>query len=125
MADGKQASDLAHTSWRFQAWLDHWPLNRNTLLDYFKHSDFYDTQCNNEVIIMQRNEGAGGLKTLTGVEYEVVQHVSKDPNYFLILKQYRESPESVRIMQVWLLVARAFADSGSQFSWCVPANVCC
>lgn len=36
------------TSWRFLAWLQAWPLNRSTLLDYFKQSCFYDPSCNNE-----------------------------------------------------------------------------
>lgn len=35
--------DLATISWRFEAWLNVFPLHRRSLLDYFKHSPFYGT----------------------------------------------------------------------------------
>jgi hypothetical protein len=38
--DGGEATK----SWRFEAWIFAYPLNRNTVLDYFKHSEFYDRQ---------------------------------------------------------------------------------
>lgn len=36
-----EPKDLATISWRFEAWINAYPLNRNTVLDYFKHSPFY------------------------------------------------------------------------------------
>lgn len=41
------------TAWRYEGWLHSFPLNHATVLDYFKHSDFYDRTCNNEVALMQ------------------------------------------------------------------------
>ena len=41
-------------SWRYLAWLQTWPLNHFTIMDYFRLSDFYDKSCNNEIIYMQK-----------------------------------------------------------------------
>ena len=47
------AASLHMSAWRHEHWLHTWPLNPHTVLDYFKHSDFYDKTCNNEIAIMQ------------------------------------------------------------------------
>jgi hypothetical protein len=47
------AASLLNSAWRYEEWLHTWPLNKSTVLDYFKHSDFYDRTCNNEIAIMQ------------------------------------------------------------------------
>ena len=40
---------LGKTCWRDAQWLDFYPLNQFTVLDYFSLSPFYDRSCNNEV----------------------------------------------------------------------------
>lgn len=49
-------------SWRYLAWLQAWPLNRNTVMDYFRISDFYDKSCNNEMIYMQKTVEQSQIK---------------------------------------------------------------
>ena len=44
------AASLLTSAWRYEAWLHAYPLNRATVLDYFKHSPFYSLQANNERI---------------------------------------------------------------------------
>ncbi|CEO95117.1 hypothetical protein PBRA_003883 [Plasmodiophora brassicae] len=95
------------TSWRFLAWLQAWPLNRSTLLDYFKQSCFYDPSCNNELISLQRTLDPSYIKTMTGVEYEVDNSspmASKTPAYFLIRKQERHSETSVTVLALYYVV---------------------
>ena len=41
---------LLTSAWRYEGWLHAYPLNRATVLDYFKHSPFYSLQANNERI---------------------------------------------------------------------------
>jgi len=43
-SSSESKKNLAHISWRFEAWVNSFPLNRNTVLDYFKHSEFYGTE---------------------------------------------------------------------------------
>lgn len=41
---------LTGISWEDKAWLLHFPFNRDTVLDYFSNSPFYDRTCNNEQV---------------------------------------------------------------------------
>jgi hypothetical protein len=59
------ATALQQSAWRWESWLHTWNLNRSTVLDYFKHSDFYDRTCNNEIAIMQAMN-AESLKSVAG-----------------------------------------------------------
>jgi hypothetical protein len=90
---------LTHLSWEDRAWLHHFPLNRDTVLDYFSNSQaspygvpakflhaevllqptpctltqFYDRTCLNEQIKMQqglsREEADEMIKQMTGIQY--------------------------------------------------------
>ena len=57
-ADENFLDELAHTTWRDDAWLSFYPLNIFTALDYFALSPFYDRGCNNELAKLQ----GGGVK---------------------------------------------------------------
>lgn len=91
-------------SWRFEGWLDAYQLNRNTVLDYFRHSEFYDRTCNNETALMQQFDHTK-LKLMTGIEYQVDTSIN-DPSYFLISKQYRESPKIVKTLVLYYIVGQ-------------------
>ena len=71
MAAGAEEEDMSWISFRDDYWLERFPLNSVTVLDYFALSKFYDKTCNNEYIKMQRQD-ISMLKQMVGIEYEVV-----------------------------------------------------
>eukprot|EP01114_Cavostelium_apophysatum_P023615 TRINITY_DN8951_c0_g1_i1.p1 TRINITY_DN8951_c0_g1~~TRINITY_DN8951_c0_g1_i1.p1 ORF type:complete len:257 (-),score=36.23 TRINITY_DN8951_c0_g1_i1:2-772(-) len=73
-------------------WLEFWPLNRDTALDYFALSGFYDRTCNNEQLKMQRLP-LDKLVQMRGIEY--VLFAAKEPDLYVIRKQKRDSPANV------------------------------
>ncbi|XP_052767797.1 mediator of RNA polymerase II transcription subunit 6-like [Mya arenaria] len=79
-------------TWHDTAWIP--VLNPGNILDYFseRSNPFYDRQCNNEIIKMQRLNH-DQLQQMTGVEYVVV-HV-QEPILYIIRKQFRHSPTQV------------------------------
>lgn len=46
-------TELAHVCFKDVAWLQHFPLTDDSVLDYFAMSQFYERTCNNEVLKMQ------------------------------------------------------------------------
>lgn len=101
--DGRVAA--FQTSFRFEAWVNTWPLNRMTVLDYFRYSDFYDRSCNNEQLIMQQNVvDASKITHMVGLEYEVDASHPRNEHYFLIRKQYRSSPRDVQVLALYYVV---------------------
>ena len=48
-----EVTDLSNTSFKDVIWLQKFPLIKETILDYFALSPFYDRSCNNEVLRMQ------------------------------------------------------------------------
>ena len=90
--------------WEDKVWLQHFPLSRQTVLDYFSNSpvspataplrapcgsvnpapprQFYDRTCNNEQVKMQRNlppeQIAHILERMVGVEYDL-KHADEVP----------------------------------------------
>ncbi|XP_052271074.1 mediator of RNA polymerase II transcription subunit 6-like isoform X2 [Dreissena polymorpha] len=79
-------------TWHDTAWIP--VLNPGNILDYFseRSNPFYDRQCNNELIKMQRLS-QDQLANMTGIEY-VLLHV-QEPILYIIRKQYRQSPTQV------------------------------
>jgi MED6 mediator sub complex component len=58
----EKASDLElQTMWRYEWWLNAYELSRNTLLDYFRWSDFYDKKCNNEQVLLAKAANPAGV----------------------------------------------------------------
>lgn len=93
--------NLQQQAWRYEAWLHSWNLNRSTVLDYFKFSNFYDRTCNNEIAIMQ-TMSIEALKSMEGIEYEV-DPLSTD-EYFLIRKSYRVDPNTTHLLALYYVI---------------------
>ncbi|ETO18523.1 hypothetical protein RFI_18742 [Reticulomyxa filosa] len=89
-------------SWSYPAWLGTYPLHQDTVLDYFKHSDFYDRTCNNEILAMQINIDANQLQKMKGKEYSVDRTTIKNnPLYLCIHENLRTSVQDVELMKVY------------------------
>lgn len=100
-------TDLAHVCFRDVAWLQLFPLNKTTVLDYFAMSQFYERTCNNEVLKMQArftdNEALfQQLHKMTGIEYAVLKSVS--PNLFIIAKRTRVSPTQTKVLACYYVI---------------------
>ena len=106
--------DMSQSSFRDDVWLQYYPLNSVTVLDYLSYSAFYDRTCNNELIRMQRQNPLK-MKEMSGLEYEVIVPAPKyydDPfgqkclvqqtsNLFVIQKQFRHSVDQVSSIAVY------------------------
>jgi len=73
-------------------------------MDYFsdKSNSFYDRQCNNEIVKMQR-QSMEQLKLMTGIEYQLL-HV-KEPILYVVRKQHRHSPEDTTPLADYYIIA--------------------
>lgn len=98
---------LDELEWRSPEWINIYGLRSDNILEYFSLSPFWDRQCNNQVLKMQRqfqanDRGSGenglppmmiipsfdaGLRRLRGIEYVV--HMIKEPDLWVIRKQRR------------------------------------
>jgi len=77
-------------TWRYDSWIYYYDLNKLTVLDYFKHSPFYDATCNNEVVL-QQGGSTERIYEMEGLYYEPdLKTSSQDPTYFMIRKLHRE-----------------------------------
>ncbi|CAH8833083.1 unnamed protein product [Trichobilharzia szidati] len=93
--------DLYGVSWSNPAW-SHFLCSAN-VLDYFcdLSNPFYDRQCNNEVIRMQRLHPEQ-LLCMTGVEFYL--HHAQEPILFIIRKQQRLSPTQVTPLSYYYVI---------------------
>ncbi|CAH8487393.1 unnamed protein product [Heterobilharzia americana] len=93
--------DLYGISWSNPAW-SHFLCSAN-ILDYFcdLSNPFYDRQCNNEVIRMQRLHPEQ-LLCMTGVEFYL--HHSQEPILFIIRKQQRLSPTQITPLAYYYVI---------------------
>ncbi|EMD41624.1 hypothetical protein CERSUDRAFT_110195 [Gelatoporia subvermispora B] len=107
--DLRPLDDWAHRFFIWHEWIQvYGPLTNENVFDYFATSMFYDKQSNNQVLRMQtmhtgvplQNE-AEELKRFTGVEFAVVH--SEPPNFFIIHKRERLSPDEVRPLAVYFI----------------------
>ncbi|KAK4472161.1 hypothetical protein MN116_000459 [Schistosoma mekongi] len=93
--------DLYGVSWSNPAW-SHFLCSAN-VLDYFcdLSNPFYDRQCNNEVIRMQRLHPEQ-LLCMTGVEFYLYH--AQEPILFIIRKQQRLSPTQVTPLAYYYVI---------------------
>ncbi|DAZ97138.1 TPA: hypothetical protein N0F65_004752 [Lagenidium giganteum] len=97
--------DDYHGSFRDTVWLTSFPLNAQTVLHYFALSPFYDRSCNNERLKMQRL-GLDQLKSMRGIEYELLPNVAKQlpQQLFLIRKQRRAGRTQVKPLAMYYVL---------------------
>jgi len=91
---------LLHQSWQSEAWMP--ILNPSNVLEYFAESIFYDRQCNNEIIRMQRLN-PDQLLGMQGVEYVLL--IAQEPILYVIRKQHRTSPTQVIPLAHYYIIA--------------------
>lgn len=78
--------DLTQVMWNDKVWLQYFPLNDQSAMLYFSMSQFYDKNCNNEIIRMQRLDPAL-LRSMKGIEYSLTGNPA--PGLFIITKSER------------------------------------
>lgn len=91
---------LLHQSWQAEAWMP--ILNPGNVLEYFAESIFYDRQCNNEIIHMQR-ANPDQLLGMVGTEYVLL--IAQEPILYVIRKQHRASPTQVIPLAHYYVIA--------------------
>jgi len=114
MTSNEEEEEQTQISFRDQAWLETFPLNKDSVMDYFSRSSFYDGTCLNEQIKMQRLDPKT-IQNRTGKEY-FIEHVippeseqGNPPNIFVIRKQNRVSTKNVEhLSSYYILNGTAF-----------------
>merc|ERR1719204_645473 len=110
--------ELAKKCWRFPQWLNAFQLNHLTALDYFKHSDFYDPNCVNEIVTMQQIDQEG-RKQLTGKEYAVdMGPQPQNPNY-MVIHQLKRTKQALQLEKVYFI----YGQHGDHFGTVFPMPV--
>lgn len=103
MLDNKQqASNPLTISWVDSSWVP--ILNSQNVMEYFsdRRNPFYDAQCNNEVLKMQR-ASLDQLANMTGIEFCLLY--VQDPILYVIRKQHRNSPTQTTPIADYYIVA--------------------
>ncbi|KAL6078717.1 Mediator of RNA polymerase II transcription subunit 6 [Balamuthia mandrillaris] len=98
----QKEEDQTGISFKDSAWLKAFPLNSQTVLDYFSLSSFYDRTCNNEQCKMQGRD-LSFLTRMVGPEYALF-YAAEAEGLFVIRKQIRESPETVTPIHTYYIV---------------------
>jgi len=93
---------MLHLSWHDSGWIP--LLNASNVMDYFseRSNPFYDRQCNNEIIKMQRLSPEQ-LSSMVGIEYTVIH--TQEPILYVIRQQHRHSPTQVTPLVDYYIVA--------------------
>ncbi|KAI5191234.1 mediator of RNA polymerase II transcription subunit 6 [Nematocida minor] len=98
---------MENTCFRDPIWLQHNLLTSDSILEYFSFSQFYDKNCNNEVLKMQTMHSTlsgidGFLKKMCGIQYSL--HYAEEPSLFIIKKYERLSPEKVLMLDYFYIM---------------------
>lgn len=87
--------ELEELEWRSPEWINVHGLRTENVLEYFSGSPFWDRQCNNQQLKMQRGGQTpvptvdAELERLRGVEYAV--KLVREPDLWVVQQQWRES----------------------------------
>ncbi|KAI5171942.1 mediator of RNA polymerase II transcription subunit 6 [Nematocida sp. LUAm3] len=98
---------MENTCFRDPIWLMHNPLTSESVLEYFSFSQFYDRNCNNEVLKMQTKHSMllGSeefLKRMCGIQYSL--HYAEEPYLFILKKRERFSPEKLITLEYYCII---------------------
>jgi len=97
--------ELATTSFIDTLWLQYNQLNKDTALNYFQNSTFYDKSSINEQCRMQNippDQMEEVMRSMRGIEY-VLQSAS-EPILYVIRKQYRHSRSSTSPLALYYIL---------------------
>ncbi|EPS70398.1 hypothetical protein M569_04362, partial [Genlisea aurea] len=97
-------TDMTGICFRDQLWLNTYPLDRNTVFDYFALSPFYDYACNNEQLRLRSIHplDASQLSKMSGTEYALSEVL--EPHLFVFRKQKRDGPEKTTPMLTYYVL---------------------
>lgn len=110
MTDSKQKLD--ELQWKSPEWIQSFGLRTDNVLEYFSESPFFDRTSNNQTVKMQSQFQEGyqansahleeELKKLVGVEFVILHR--REPDFWIIRKQNRKSPELVEPMADYFII---------------------
>lgn len=84
-------------------WLQNFGLRRETVMQYFYTSPFFDPSSNNSIMQTQGID-LEHLKSMKGLEFVLDEEVREDPVLFVIKKQLRHSPTSSELLEVFYVL---------------------
>ncbi|KAI5165261.1 mediator of RNA polymerase II transcription subunit 6 [Nematocida sp. AWRm78] len=98
---------MENTCFRDSLWLQENILSKDTLMEYFSYSQFYDRNCNNEVLKMQnihRNNDSLDifLTKMCGIQYIITYAI--EPTLFIIKKCNRISPDKINVLDYFYVM---------------------
>ena len=101
--ENRKQKELANRAYQDINWLTTFPLiDSPRVLHYFSTSPFYDADSSNQILLNQgREQRFEFLKDMKGKEFIVNEAKSKPPRLFIIQKQYRHTPMSADILQLY------------------------
>jgi mediator of RNA polymerase II transcription subunit 6 len=84
-------------------WLTTQGLFKYNALEYFYCSQFYDSDCNNQLI---RNQGVSvdHLVSMVGWEYSLDEKHIAEPHLYVIRKAYRKSVKEIEVSEVFYIL---------------------
>lgn len=122
-----EATPLDELQWSSPEWIQAFGLNFYNVLEYFSQSPFFDRTSNNQVLRMQFQFTeklinlpqthpifVQNLQKMTGIEFVVV--INNEPNFYIIRKQQRQSPNKVRILSDYYVINSNIYMSPNLFS---------
>lgn len=95
--------DRKHWSFVDERWLNTFGLGPLNVMQYFAMSPFYDPKSNNHALMTQ-NLDLSALTRMQGLEFMLDERPEYGPDVFVIKKQNRISPDSVRVLEVYFIV---------------------
>ena len=96
------------------AFIQHFGLNAMNILDYFYPSPFYDPSSCNQGLRMQ-GASLENMKTMKGIQYIHESNPEAEPQLFKVKKVYRESPTTVKTLEVYYCLEGTFYQAPDLF----------
>lgn len=95
---------LDEIQWKSPEFIQQRGLNTGNVLEYFALSPFYDRTSNNQALLMQFyfQDMSSRLKEMRGVEFVIA--IAREPDFWIIRKQFRKSPTSTTPMQDYYII---------------------